>query len=50
LLSVYPKHVNTGDLKRIIEKNGFYLKDTYDGLFIHEKRIIRDKALNFNMD
>jgi ubiquinone/menaquinone biosynthesis C-methylase UbiE len=47
LISVYPKHINSEQLKDKIESAGFHLKDKYFGLLIHDGHLETGQILNF---
>lgn len=47
LLSVYPKHINSKQLKNKIESAGFRLQNRCSGVFIHDDMLERGQALNF---
>jgi len=46
-ISVYPRHIDSERLKNKIENAGFYLKDRYSGMLIHDGRLERGQVLNF---
>jgi len=47
LLSVYPKHINSEQLKRRIESAGFKLEGKHCGRLIHDGNIESGRVLNF---
>jgi ubiquinone/menaquinone biosynthesis C-methylase UbiE len=48
LISVYPKHIDSEQLKNKIQSAGFHLKNKYSGTLIHQGRLEkRQIALNF---
>jgi ubiquinone/menaquinone biosynthesis C-methylase UbiE len=47
LISVYPKHINSEQLKDKIEGAGFHLKEIYSGVLIHDNKLKSDQLLNF---
>lgn len=47
LLSVYPKHIGSGDLREKIERTGFKFRDRFSGTLLHEGRPEKGVLLNF---
>ena len=47
LLSVYPKHVDSGRLREKIERCGFTLRDVYSGILLHNSRLEKGELFNF---
>lgn len=49
LLSVYPKHTNSGKLKEKIEGTGFKFRDQYSGTLLHQGQPEEGRLLNFEV-
>lgn len=47
LLSVYPKHIDTGRLREKIESHGFTFTNIYSGNLLHNNRLEKGEILNF---
>jgi len=47
LISVYPKHIDSEQLKDTIEGTGFHLKVKYSGVLIHDGKLESGYVLNF---
>lgn len=47
LLSVYPKHVDSGTLKEKVESRGFTLVNRYSGILLHDSRLEKGEIMNF---
>jgi hypothetical protein len=47
LLSVYPKHVDSGRLREKIERCGFTLRDVYSEILLHNSRLEKGELFNF---
>ena len=47
LLSVYPKHINSEGLRKIIEDHGFSFANVFSGTLLHENRLEKGEILNF---
>jgi len=48
MISVYPKHIDSEQLKNKIESAGFHLKDKYCKILIHDSKLERGQVLNFS--
>jgi len=47
LLSVYPKHIDSGRLREKIERCGFTLRDVYSEMLLHNSRLEKGELFNF---
>lgn len=47
VISVYPKHIDSEQLKNKIESAGFHLKHKYSRMLIHDGKLERGQVLNF---
>ena len=49
LLSVFPKHIDSEGLRKIIEEHGFSFMNVFSGTLLHDNMLERGKILNFKV-